>query len=254
MKFIDELREFLFAILKWLYFFLGALIFLFTFGAKEISLYGRKFFLPFLSQESFTVRVFERMVADLLPGGIEVVVTSPLEAFWAQMSIAFVLSLIITSPILIYQLLKYFLPALHGREKLVIFKVLIPSTVLFLIGCIFSYLVLIPATIEVLYVYYVRTIGVTSFFALKEFVPFVLSLTIGVGVVFMLPVLMVALSYLRIVDPVFWKNNWKYSLLIFLIVSAIITPDGSGITMLFLSVPLILLYSLGYLISNKIVK
>ncbi len=208
-------------------------------------------FLPAPSSDSFTVIIFQKIVSDLIPEGVELVVTSPLEAFWAQISIAFFASFIITSPFLLYSLFKYLFPAFSKKEKTAVFKVLFPSVGLFFLGCVFSYYLLIPSTVEILYVYYVQTIGVTSFFALKEFVPFVLALIFGVGIVFMLPAFMVLLSFLGLVAPSFWKDNWKYSLLIFLVLSAIITPDGSGITMALLSVPLILLYGLGCLISKK---
>jgi sec-independent protein translocase protein TatC len=254
MKFIEELRVFLGFILKWLYFFLGLLLFVFIFGVKEFIVLNKSIFLPFPSYESFTVIFFRKIVSDLVPEGIELLVTSPLEAFWAQLSVSFFLAFAITFPVLGYNLFKYLFPAFTRNEKLVVFKILFPSAVLFFLGCIFSYYFLIPATIEILYTYYVKTIGVVSFFALKEFIPFVLSLVLGVGIVFVLPVFMVLLTFLGLVSAEFWKENWKHSLLIFLILSAIITPDGSGITMMFLSVPLILLYSIGYLISKKIVK
>jgi sec-independent protein translocase protein TatC len=73
----------------------------------------------------------------------------------------------------------------------------------------------------------------------------------AVGIMFLLPVFMVFLSFLGIVKPCFWKNNWRYALLIFLIFSAIITPDGTGITMIMLSAPLAGLYFLGTIVTMK---
>ena len=252
MKFIEELKIFIGSVLRWLYLFLGVLLFVFAFGFRELTLLGRDIVLPWVSSESFTVIVFQKIVRDLIPEGVELVVTSPLEAFWAQLSIALFLSFVVTLPVLIYSILKYLFPALQKKERATLFKILFPSAGLFVLGCLFSYYFLAPSTIEILYVYYVQTIGVTSFFALKEFIPFVLALTFGVGIVFMLPVFMILLSYLGLISPAFWKDNWKYSLLTFLILSAIITPDGSGITMGFLSVPLMLLYGTGYLVSKKV--
>jgi len=254
MKFLEEVRIFIGAFLKWIYLLLGLFIFIFAFGIKEVVLFGKQLSIPFPAHESFTVIVFKKITADLLPEEVELIVTSPLEAFWAQLSITFFLAFVIALPYLLYTLLKYLLPAFTPKERTAVFKVLIPSAVLFFSGCIFAYYLLIPSTVNLLYVYYVQTIDVTSFFALKEFVPLVLALSFGVGVVFMLPVFMIILSFVGIIHPDFWKNNWRYSLLFFLIVSAIITPDGSGITMLFLSVPLTLLYAVGYYGGKKISK
>ncbi len=251
MKFFEEARIFVGVILKWLYYFLGAFLFVFIFGLKEFFFRGKTINLPFPSHDSFTVLLFKNITSNVIPSDVELIVTSPLEAFWAQITIAFFLAIVITFPILLYNLLKYIFPAFNKKEKTAIFKVLIPSAVLFFLGCAFSYYFLIPSTIELLYVYYAKTIGVTAFFSLKEFIPLILAFSFGVGVIFTIPVFMVILSSLGFIDPVFWKNNWKYSFLFFLLFSAIITPDGSGITMLFLTLPLIFLYFIGYVVSKN---
>ncbi len=253
MSFFEELQIFGRTILKWIYSFLLATIFIFAFGLEEVVLLGRRLSLPFPSYESFAVIFFEKIGRDLLPDTVELIVISPLEAFWAQVGISFFLAFTITLPILLYYLLKYLLPAFSIKEKKMAFKALIPSVFLFLFGCLFSYYFLIPATIEILY-FYVVNIGAASFFSVKEFVSMVLFLILGVGTLFMLPVFMILLGSLGIVDPSFWKDNWRYSFLIFLIFAAVITPDGSGITMVILSIPLTLLYVVGYIGSIRVTR
>jgi sec-independent protein translocase protein TatC len=254
MKFLEEARIFVGTILKWLYLFFGAFIFLFVFGFKEVIVLGKTFLIPFFAHESFTVMIFKKIKEDLLPEGVELIVTSPIEAFWAQLSIALFLAFILTMPYFLYSFLKYLLPAFKQNEKKAIFKILFPSIILFFSGCLFSYYLLIPSTVNLLYVYYVQTIDVMSFFALREFIPLVLALCIGVGVIFMLPVVMILLTSLGVIHSDFWKNNWRNAFLFFLIVSAIITPDGTGITMIFLSLPLTVLYAVGYYGGKKFSK
>ncbi len=251
MAFFEEIQVFGKTILKWIYSFVAFTIFVFAFGLKEIVFLERRFLIPFPSYESFAAIFFDKIGRDLLPESVNLIVISPLEAFWAQIGISLFLSFVITLPFLLYCLLKYLLPAFSRKEKTAAFKALIPSALLFLSGCLFSYYLLIPATIEILYLY-VSNIGAASFFSVKEFVSLVLFLILGVGILFMLPVFMILLSSLGIVEASFWKDNWKYSLLIFLIFAAIITPDGSGITMMILSVPLTLLYVAGYIGSVKL--
>ncbi len=254
MKFLEEAKVFIGVIIKWVYSFLGFFLFFFMFGIKEIHFLEKTFFIPFPSHNSFTVIVFQNITKNLISPEIELIVTSPLEAFWAQISIAFFLSIIITFPFLIYKILKYVFPALNKKEKSAILKTIFPFSILFFLGCLFSYYLVIPSTIDILYVYYAKTIGVKTYFSLKEFVPLVFALSFGIGVIFTVPVFMTILSSLGLVNPTFWKNNWKYSFLFFLIFSAIITPDGSGITMIFLVIPLTFLYFLGYAISKKVFK
>ncbi len=253
MSFFDELQTFGRTILKWIYSFLAVTIFVFAFGLEEVIFLGRRLLIPLPSYQSFAVIFFDKISRDLLPDTVDLIVIGPMEAFWAQIGISIFLAFVITLPILLYQLLRYLLPAFSIKEKKAAFKALVPSALLFLGGCVFSYYLLIPATIEILYLYVVN-IGAASFFSVKEFVSMVLFLILGVGILFMLPVFMILLGSLGIIHPSFWKDNWRYSLLMFLIFAAIVTPDGSGITMMILSVPLTLLYAVGYIGSMRVTR
>jgi len=253
MNFLREIEELGRSVLSWIYSFIFFSVFIFAFGLKEVSVRGFNFLIPFPGWDSFSVIFFERIRADLLPEEIDLMVTNPLQALWAQIGISFFLAFIITLPFLLYKLMNYFLPAFTGKEKKIMLKALVPSSLLFFSGCVFAYFLLIPATINVLYIYVVN-IGAIPFFSVSEFVSLVLMLVLAVGILFMLPVFMVILSLTGLVDSSFWINNWRYSVLIFLIFTAIITPDGSGVTMILLSVPLILLYLIGYVISKRITK
>jgi sec-independent protein translocase protein TatC len=123
-------------------------------------------------------------------------------------------------------------------------KVLLPSAFLFPAGALFGYFVILPPTFKVLYGY-AGSMGAKSFFTVSDFAVFVLGFTFACGIMFLLPVAMGILNSIGITNGSFWKRNWRYSFFIFLILSAIITPDGSGITMIMLSIPLMGLYFMG---------
>ncbi|MGB3988885.1 MAG: twin-arginine translocase subunit TatC [Minisyncoccales bacterium] len=253
MAFFKELQIFGKSILNWVYTFLTATVIAFAFGVENILIFGKELTVPFFSYRSFAVIFFDKISRDLLPEGVELIVTGPMEAFWAQVGISFFLAFIATLPVLLFCVLKFLFPAFTSAEKRTTFKVLIPSIILFFSGAIFSYYYLIPATIDILYLF-VFNIGAASFFSVKEFVSMVLLLIFGIGTVFMLPIFMVLLSSLGIINPNFWKENWRYSFLFFLIFAAIVTPDGSGVTMMILTVPLTLLYAAGYIGSRKVFR
>jgi len=137
------------------------------------------------------------------------------------------------------------------KEKISIIKVVVPSAILFILGTIFSYFVLIPPTFSILYSY-TEGINASPFFTVNEFIGLVVSLLFATGLMFLLPVCMILLTRFGIVSPHIWQEQWRYALLFFLIVSAIITPDGSGVTMLLLSVPMVGLYGIGYIFSKKV--
>jgi len=161
------------------------------------------------------------------------------------------LAFIFTFPIFLYKIINYFSPGLYEKEKKTVFKILLPSTFLFIAGCFFAYFLLIPLTFKMLYSF-APVMDVLPLFSVDEFISWVIGLTAISGVMFLLPIFMAILSYLRIISPDFWKKNWRYAILFFLIVSAIITPDGTGITMIILSVPLSLLYFIGWGASLRI--
>lgn len=251
MKFLNELQIFGKKIVSWLYFFLIAFGFFFAFGFKEIEVLGKILPLPVPSYNSISALFFKQIQKDLLIKEMELITTNPLDALWAQIGISFFLAFIITLPFLLYKIISYLSPALFKKEKRAILKALIPSTILFIAGCIFAYFFLIPITFKILYSY-VLALGAKPFFVISQFISLVLILTIVVGIAFLLPIFMILLSKLGIINADKWKKNWRYAILIFLILAAIITPDGTGITMLLLAAPLTVLYSLGYLGSKNI--
>jgi sec-independent protein translocase protein TatC len=253
MSFFKEFKEFIKSILSWVCFLLGFSFFFFLFGLKEIEILGKNIFLPLPTLQSFSSQIFRKIQQDLLPSGVQLIVTNPLSAFLAQVLISLLLAFIITSPFFLYKTMKYLSPALFEKEKKVIIRVLFPSVFLFFLGCLFAYFLLIPSTFKALYPF-AAIIGAIPFFLVNEFISLVFGLMLVSGIIFLLPVFMILLNSLGIVKADFWKNNWRYAFLIFLIFSAIITPDGTGITMLMLSAPLVGLYFAGCMLTSRFNK
>jgi len=251
MTFLKELQIFGKKILSWLYLFLAAFGFFFAFGIKQVEIFGKILPLPVPSYNSISAWFFKQIQKDLLIKEMELITINPLDALWTQIGISLFLAFIITLPFLLYKIAGYLSSALHKKEKRAILKALIPSTILFIAGCLFAYFFLIPITFKFLYSY-VLAVGAKPFFAINQFISLVLILTIVVGIVFLLPIFMILLTHLGIVKPDIWKKNWQYAILIFLILAAVITPDGTGITMMLLAMPLTMLYLLGYLVSKKL--
>jgi sec-independent protein translocase protein TatC len=185
-----------------------------------------------------------------LPTGVQLIVTNPLAAFLSQVIISVFSAFILTFPFFLYKIVSYLFPALFDKEKKILLSILLPSVLLFFSGCIFAYHFLIPKTFDILY-QYSAIMGAISFFSVREFVSLVLGIMLAAGTMFLLPIFMVFLNFSGLISGDFWKNNWRYSVLIFLIFSAIITPDGTGITMAMLALPMAGLYFLGILISPK---
>lgn len=248
--FFKELRQFIKVISAWFYLFLLFSGFFFLFGLKEVGLFGRTFLLPLPTIHSFSVQFFKIIEKTLVPINVQLIATEPFAAFLSQIKISLLLAFIFTFPVFLYKLISFLRPALYQNEKKAILKLLIPSTILFVSGCLFAYFLLIPLTFQALYSF-VAIMEIVPFFSLDKFISLTLGLMFATGIMFLLPVLMALLSYFGLIKPDFWKNNWRYAILFFLVASAIITPDGTGITMILLSAPLIGLYFLGTIIASK---
>jgi sec-independent protein translocase protein TatC len=84
-----------------------------------------------------------------------------------------------------------------------------------------------------------------------DFVTFVLQFLLAFGVSFQLPIVMYAISVSGIVDSDFWRKNVRYAIVIIVIFGAVVTPDGSGITMWFVSIPMMMLYIAGMIVIER---
>ena len=115
---------------------------------------------------------------------------------------------------------------------------------LFIMGCIFSYTIVIPYTLEFLYKYG-QVIEITSFFEITSFVVFTLNMLVIFGFSFQIPLVMLAITKSGLVSQIFWIKNTGYIAIFLIILGALLTPDGSGITMWFITIPLFLLYAAG---------
>ena len=249
MSFIQELKTLKNHILSWLWSFVIISFVIFTVGLSKIKIFGWDFIAPTFSQHSLATMFFDLIRRDLLPEGVKLIAVSPVSAFVSQVTVSLLLAFILTFPFFLFKLSGYLSPALHDNEKKAITRIFIPSIMLFFTGALFAYFSLIPETFRVLYSFN-ALVGAEPFFSISEFIGWVFVLMFATGVMFLLPIFMYLLGRLGVIRPNFWRENWRASLTVFLVVSAVITPDGSGVTMMLLSVPMMALYGLGMTLSE----
>lgn len=202
--------------------------------------------------DNIAIQLTTFMKGTLLPPEVSLIQTAPGQAFFSQVFIAVLLSILISMPLIIREMYAFISPALGGQstKRVIAVKTFVPTIVLFVIGVIFSYVIVIPFILNFLYAYG-ESIGVATFFNINEFFPFVLQLLVAFGLAFELPAIMYALSLTGVVDAAFWKRNFRYAIIVFVIFGAIITPDGGGISMWLVVAPMTLLYLTGLVIVNR---
>ena len=120
----------------------------------------------------------------------------------------------------------------------------------FVSGCIFAYTLVIPYILDFLYKYG-ESAGLVTFLNIMDFVSFILQFLLAFGISFQLPLIMYAISQSGMTDTKFWRKNIRYAIVAIVIFGAIITPDGSGVTMWFIAGPMIGLYLAGMFIVER---
>lgn len=203
-----------------------------------------------LEGPSYAVRQFLSAKETLIPGGVPVVALGPVAPFVAPITMALLVALLVTFPFGLWSVVRFLRPALRSGERRALARTIVPSLILFYSGCSMAYFIIIPRTFSILYSF-AAPMGVAPFFALDEFISSVFFLTISVGIAFLLPVVMAISSRLGFVPQSFWLRHWRGAIFSAILFSAVVTPDGSGITMVLLSVPLIVLYGIGAAASTR---
>ncbi len=207
--------------------------------------------------ENIASQVISRVAQDTLPSFVKLVVTAPGQAIVAQLYVSVLLGLIVGMPIIAREIGGFLNPALYPHERRMILGLLVPATVLFAVGALFSYLLMVPFMLDFLYRYALVSGPpgqVLTFITIDGLMGFVFVFLAAFGLVFQLPIIMWVVTKVGVVQPSFWIKYLRYAFLAFVIFGAAITPDGSGITMWFVALPMTALYLLGYLLIRLRVK
>jgi len=172
--------------------------------------------------------------------------------FLTHMYISIIAGIILTIPYIIWEIWSFIKPALYQNERKYTNYAVISSSLLFIIGILFSYFLIVPLTVNFLGTYHVSEF-VQNQVSLKSYVNTVVSVTFAVGIVFELPIFMYFFTKVGLVTPSFLKKNRKYMLVICLILSAIITPPDV-FSQVLVCIPLIGLYEISILISKRVYR
>jgi sec-independent protein translocase protein TatC len=199
---------------------------------------------------NISARLTFYMQDALLPDGVELIQTAPGQAFFAQIYVSALIGLTASIPVIVREISAFISPAVNAKTKIGMMNIFIPAVALFITGIVFSYLVVIPYVLDFLYKYG-EALNVATFLTINDFISFVMQFFLGFGIAFQLPIIMYGVSLTNIVSPRFWRDNLRYAGIILVVFGALITPDGSGVTMWFVAGPMMGLYLAGMLIIER---
>ncbi|HZH87455.1 MAG TPA: twin-arginine translocase subunit TatC [Brumimicrobium sp.] len=172
----------------------------------------------------------------------------------SQFSYALLMSLvggfIIAFPYVFYQLWSFVKPGLKSNEKQVVSGLTFFVTLLFLIGVVFGYIVVAPLCIQFFGGFSLAS-EFENIWMIGSFMSLIISSVIFTGLLFLLPIIIYILTKIGIVSSGFLKKYRKHSIVGVLVLSALITPPDF-ISQVIVSIPIILLYEVGILISARV--
>lgn len=171
----------------------------------------------------------------------EIAYTTVTEAFDTRLQIAFAVGLILSSPVWLYQIWAYLLPALHRREKQYALGFLGAAVPLFLAGCFVGWLVL-PNMVTLLTGF--APAEDVSLLTAKVYLDFTIKLLLAIGVAFVLPVFLVLLNFIGVLSAASILKGWRVAVLVIAVFAALATPAADVVTMLLLMGAMIVLYFL----------
>jgi len=179
------------------------------------------------------------------------------ETFLTYLKVSFFTAFFITSPFILIQIWKFIAPGLYKAEKSAIMPYLIVTPILFLLGGMLVYYLIMPLAIKFFLSF--ESSGVATNLPIQleakvnEYLSLIMKLIFAFGLSFQLPVVLSLLARIELIDSKFLKERRKYVVVIIFTAAAILTPPDP-VTQIGLAIPLLILYELSIFSVNIIEK
>jgi len=175
------------------------------------------------------------------------------EQFLMTFTLAFTGGFIIAFPYVFWEIWKFVRPALSDKEKSGTRGAIAWVSVLFFMGVAFGYYVLTPFMVN-FYSNYSLSSLIEFRPTISDYFENLIYLTVGIGLLFQLPVVVMLLTRVGILTPQTLRNIRKYAFVVILIMAAIITPSTDPFSLMLVTAPLYLLYEFSITLSMRIYK
>ena len=193
-------------------------------------------------------------VAEFMPqdadGNAMLNVLGAFEAFGVRLKISLWTALVACAPFVIWQILAFFLPALKPSERKWFIPTFVIAVVLFLFGAVFCYFIILPAAFEWL------TDQANGFAVITPqatlWIDIIIKFELGFGFAFELPLIVFYLIVFEIVPYSKLRERWREIYVTLLVISGMITPDASPVTMLLMYAPLIAMYEISMGVARAV--
>ncbi|MBM3242637.1 twin-arginine translocase subunit TatC [Candidatus Poribacteria bacterium] len=173
---------------------------------------------------------------------VELFKEGPLEGIMAFLGISLTFGILLSSPIVLYQIWAFITPALTRTEKRYAIPLFFIILIFFISGALFAYFIAAPVVLQFSANLFP---GLENRWMLSRHVKFMLQVMLGFGVGFELPIVMAFLARINVINADGFREKRRYAIVLIFIAAAILTPSTDALSMLLMAVPLLCLYQLG---------
>lgn len=171
--------------------------------------------------------------------------------FMLQINSCLLMAVAMGFPYLLFEIWLFIKPALTDIERKSASGFVFYATILFVLGALFGYYIVVPLSVNFLANVSLSE-EITNQITIDSYLSTIATLTLGCGIIFLLPILIFILSKLGLMTPQFMRASRRYAVVIILIIAAIITPTADVITLLTVSAPMFILYELSISVSANV--
>ena len=192
--------------------------------------------------------IAESLPVDPATGMASLQAIDPFEAFAVRFQISLWAGIVACSPVILWQLLAFFLPALKPKERKWFIPTFAAAVALFIFGTVFCYLVILHPAFQWL-TDQTSGLGTVAPNA-ASYVDVIIKFEIGFGIAFELPIVIFYLVIFNIVPYKKLRGSWRYIYIGLMVFSAMVTPDANPVTMLLMFAALLALYEVSLLVAR----
>ncbi len=172
---------------------------------------------------------------------------SPQEPFVVTLKVAIGAAVLLALPVWLYQLYAFVVPAIAPQTRRKMLAVVAGVSGLFLGGVVFGYYLVLPVALDWLLGFADGSFSVQL--RAGDYFSFVLTMLLAAGLVFEVPVAMLALARMGLVPAAQFRRQWRLAIVVIAVLAAIL-PGGDPVSMLLLMIPMIVLYQLGIILAQ----
>ena len=198
---------------------------------------------------NFLWRPYRQLCVDKpeLVGECSLQFLGPLEGFTTRLTICTYGGIILALPVILWQVWRFIVPALHANEKKYAIPFVTSSILLFVLGGLVAWFTLTPA-LDFLISWSGQ--GVEANFQVSKYINLVGVMIAAFGVTFEFPVLLVFLQLVGVLTPQMLIKQWRIATVVIFALAAVITPSGDPYSMLALAIPMVIFYGISIVIGK----